>query len=122
MNSKVQDLPVVLRSMLRGVPSLKASSPTLIREESSHVLQRPCLVFGACALQLHGGACNGFFGKQEEEGKADSNGLRLEQASEANDELLSLSFLLLTLEVLQSLFGLNCAGIRNNRAVISQSG
>lgn len=46
----------------------------------------------------------------------------VEQASEANDELLSLSFLLLTLEVLQSLFGLNCAGIRNNRAVISQSG
>lgn len=76
MNSEVQHLPVVLRSMLRGGTSLKASSPTLIRGESSHVLQRPRLVLGACALQLRGGACNGVFGKQEEEGEADSNGLQ----------------------------------------------
>lgn len=43
------------------------------------------------------------------------------QASEAKD-ILSLSFLPLTLEVLQPLFGFGGARIWNNRAVISQSG
>lgn len=43
------------------------------------------------------------------------------QASEAKD-ILSLSLLPLTLEVLQPLFGFSGARIRNNRAGISQSG
>lgn len=120
MNSKVQHLHVVLQSMPSGVTSLKASRPTLVREESSHGLQRPCSVFAACySTAQRSLQCSFWKVGKSREGRQQRPAVQ--QASEAND-VLRLSSLPLTLEVSQSLFGLNCARIRNDRAVISQSG